>query len=53
MKLQELLEADARYSLEVLTSLLEPVLMVIISFVVGGLIICTALPMYNQIMNGL
>jgi hypothetical protein len=27
--------------------------MVIISFVVGGLIICTALPMYNQIMNGL
>lgn len=53
LKLQELLEADARYSLEVLTSLLEPVLMVIISFVVGGLIICTALPMYNQIMNGL
>ncbi|MCA9781112.1 MAG: type II secretion system F family protein, partial [Candidatus Eremiobacteraeota bacterium] len=52
-KLQELLEADARYSLEVLTSLLEPVLMVFISLVVGTLIICTALPMYNQIMNGL
>jgi type IV pilus assembly protein PilC len=51
MQLQAMLEADARYSLEVLMGLLEPVLMLLVSLVVAALIVCTALPIYNQIMT--
>jgi type IV pilus assembly protein PilC len=53
LKLQQMLEADARYSLEILTGLMEPLLMMFVSCVVATLIVCTALPMYNQIMDTL
>ena len=52
-RLQELLEGNVRYSLEVVQGLLEPLLMVFISTIVATLIVCTAMPMYSQFLDNL
>jgi type II secretory pathway component PulF len=48
-KLRQTLEFNARHQFEVLTSIAEPLIMVVVSIVVGVLIICTSLPLYGLI----
>lgn len=47
VKLKQLLEFDTRYHFEILTSLIEPFIMVMVSILVCTLIVCTSLPLYG------
>jgi type II secretory pathway component PulF len=52
-KLERSLTEDTEYRLEVLTSLLEPVLMAFVAVMVGLLVIGVAMPLYGLVSTAL
>jgi len=52
-RLAKMLEEEARWSFEMLTAIIEPVIMMLVSVLVATLIISTAMPIYALIRNTL